>query len=289
MMAIYPSSAEMEIPLSKMPALFVGHGSPANTFEDSRYARAWRKMGEVLPRPRAILSISAHWYFSTSAVTAMEHPRTIHDFYGFPQSYFDFQYPAPGAPDVAAMVAEAAKPIWVGLDRDQWGIDHGTWSVLAHMYPDADVPVMQLSLNGVRPLDYHMELGARFASLRDEGVLIMASGNVVHNLSTMRRNEVDFGHDWGIRFDRAAIEKLESDPGDILSLASHPDYAMAVPAPDHYIPMLYIAGLAAAENEPLKVWNEGHALGAVSMTSYAMGLDDAALAQVREAAALEVA
>jgi len=272
-----------------MPALFVGHGSPTNAFEDNRYSRAWRMLGEVLPRPRAILSISAHWYFGTSAVTAMERPRTIHDFYGFPEKFFEYQYPAPGSPDVAAMVREAAHPIWVGLDRDQWGIDHGTWSVLAHMYPQADMPVMQLSLNGVRPLEYHMELGARLASLRDEGVLIMASGNVVHNLGTMNRSLAEHGHDWGIRFDEAAVDLLENDPGRVLDLRDHPDFAMAVPTPDHFIPMLYIAGLAAAEGETLKTWNRGHALGAVSMTSHALGLSDNALAKVLEAAKLEAA
>ncbi len=267
--------------MSKMPALFVGHGSPMNTFESNRYTRAWRTLGEALPRPKAILSISAHWYFGTSAVTAMEQPRTIHDFYGFPQQLFDYQYPAPGAPDIAALISETAKPFWVGLDRDQWGLDHGTWSVLAHMYPDADVPVLQLSLNGLRPLDYHVQLGAQLAGLRDQGVLVMGTGNVVHNLSTMQRELADHGHDWGIRFDRAVLERLESDPGRILEVQSHPDYALAVPTPDHFIPMLYIAGMAAAEGSSLSSFSEGHALGAVSMTSYGLGLDDAVLAQLR--------
>jgi len=267
-----------------MPALFVGHGSPTNTFEDNRYTRAWRAMGQALPRPRAILAISAHWYFGTSAVTAMERPRTIHDFYGFPPEFFAFQYPAPGDPEVAELVMNTAKPLWVGLDRDQWGFDHGTWSVLTHMYPEADVPVLQLSLNGLRPLDYHVELGARLAPLRDQGVLVIGSGNVVHNLRTMRRDLADHGHDWGIRFDRAVIEQLETNPAGILQVLDHPDFAMSVPTPDHFIPMLYLAGMAAAEGSTLKTWNEGHALGAVSMTSYALGLDEAVIREVEEAA-----
>lgn len=266
--------------MSQMPALFIGHGSPTNTFEDNRYTRLWRRLGNAIPKPKAVLSISAHWYFGTSAITAMEHPRTIHDFYGFPQQFFDFQYPAPGAPELAAMIAESAKPFWVGLDRDQWGLDHGTWSVLAHMYPDADVPVMQLSINGLRPLDYHLQLGAQLAGLRSEGILVVGTGNIVHNLGTMRRDLRDHGHDWGIRFDKAAMHQLESDPGRILELQEHPDYPMAVPTPDHFIPILYIAGMAAAAGSTLSAFAEGHALGAVSMTSYALGLDDALLKEL---------
>jgi 4,5-DOPA dioxygenase extradiol len=253
-----------------MPAVFVGHGSPMNTLEANRYTQAWREIGGKSPRPRAILVVSAHWFFGATAVTAMPRPRTIHDFYGFPPELFAFRYRAPGAPDVADEIVEAAKPIWVGLDRDQWGLDHGAWSVLAHMYPQADIPVLQLSLNALKPLEHHLALARQLAPLRDKDILIVASGNVVHNLRAIDWSKPDFGFDWAHRFDDAVRDQLARDPAGILAVTRHPDYANAVPTPEHFIPLLYVAGLATPA-EPVRTLVRGYSLGSISMTCYGVG------------------
>ena len=255
-----------------MPALFIGHGSPMNTLERNGFTEAWRELGRSLPRPRALLVVSAHWYFGATAVTAMAKPRTIHDFYGFPPELFAFDYPAPGDPLIAEEVAEAVKPHWLGLDRDQWGLDHGTWSVLAHLYPEADLPVLQLSINALKPIDYHVELARRLAPLRERGILILGSGNVVHNLRRIDWNSPDAAFDWAERFDEAVVEQLAKDPADILKVQEHPDYALAVPTPDHFIPLLYLAGLAAESGAGVEPLVRGYAMGSISMTCYGIGL-----------------
>ena len=253
-----------------MPAAFIGHGSPMNTLDCNRYTEAWAAFGASVPRPRAILAISAHWYINATAVTAMAHPRTIHDFYGFPDELFAVQYPAPGDPDLAAEVAEIAKPTVVGLDWDSWGLDHGTWSVLVHAFPEADIPVVQLSINATKPFEYHVELGAQLHQLRDREVLIVASGNVVHNLRRIEWEQPDAGFDWARSFDEAAVRLMTSSPGDIVALRDHDAFELAVPTPDHFIPLLYLAGQAAAAGRPAQVLVDGYAMGSLSMTSYTL-------------------
>jgi 4,5-DOPA dioxygenase extradiol len=203
----------------------------------------------------------------------MRQPRTIHDFYGFPKPLFDFDYPAPGSPELAQEVADVVKPHWVGLDQDQWGLDHGTWSVLAHMYPGADIPTVQLSINALKPLEYHVELGAKLAPLRKRGVMIVASGNVVHNLRRVQWDKPEAAFDWAERFDDAVVAQLATAPGDILKVTEHPDYALAVPTPDHFVPLLYTAGLAAAGEGRADPLVRGYAMGSLSMTCYGAGAE----------------
>jgi 4,5-DOPA dioxygenase extradiol len=258
-------------PIARMPAAFLGHGSPMNALELNRFTEVWRWFGATAPPPRAIVVVSAHWYINHAAVTAMAQPRTIHDFFGFPQQLFHVQYPAPGSPEVAAELAEIVKPQRVGLDRDSWGIDHGAWSVLVHAFPKADVPVLQLSIDARRPFEWHLELGAKLAGLRESGVLVLGSGNVVHNLRAIDWSQRETGFDWAHRFDDAARALLTTRPEDVVSLQSHPDFARAVPTAEHFLPLLYVAGLAQAAGLPLSVLTEGYTYGSLSMTCY--GLD----------------
>ncbi|MEI7623201.1 MAG: 4,5-DOPA dioxygenase extradiol [Actinomycetes bacterium] len=254
--------------MSSLPAAFIGHGSPMNTLETNRYTTAWREFGASIDRPRAIVCISAHWYVHATVVTAMQAPRTIHDFYGFPQELFDVDYPAPGSPAVAQDVVDALAPTWCGLDTDSWGLDHGTWSVLAHLWPSADVPVLQLSLDAQKPIEEHIEIGRALEPLRHEGILLLGSGNVVHNLSLIDWSNTDGGADWAHVFDNATRSVMTSEPAQLGSVLELPEAQPAVPTPDHFLPLAYIAGIADAADTPARTLIDGYAYGSLSMTSY---------------------
>ena len=258
---------------SRMPAVFLGHGSPMNTIQQNRNTATWARIGRDYPRPKAILSISAHWFTRGTSVTAMAQPQTIHDFGGFPQALFDFQYPAPGSPALAARVRDLLSPLPVALDQE-WGLDHGTWSVLAHVYPQAGIPVVQLSMDATQPAQFHYDLGRRLAPLRDEGVLIFGSGNLVHNLGVMQRDGAA-PYPWAQRFNTFARTALEQrhDQALIDFMAQADDARQSIPTPEHYLPLLYVLGAAAQAGsaEEVVIENDGLEMGSISMLSVRFG------------------
>jgi 4,5-DOPA dioxygenase extradiol len=256
----------------RMPAIFFGHGNPMNALLINRYTEGWGQLGAATPRPKAILSISAHWYVPGTGVTIAAAPRTIHDFGGFPRELYQVQYPAPGDPMLAHRVQQLLAPIDVTLDNS-WGLDHGTWSVLRHVYPQADIPVVQLSIDESRPANFHYEIGRRLAPLREESVLIAGSGNLVHNLHAFAwgRHEVE-PFDWAIRFEELARAALLA--GDHEPLIGYEalgrDAHLSVPTPDHYLPMLYVIG-SQQRGEPVQFPVEGVDGGSVSMLNVKIG------------------
>ncbi len=235
---------------SRLPAIFLGHGNPMHALARNDYTEAWRQLGEKLPRPRAILAVSAHWYGSGTAVTVATAPRTIHDFGGFPQELYQVQYPAPGDPALAERVQRLLAPLAVESDEG-WGLDHGTWSVLCHVYPDADIPVVQLSIDATKGADWHFEIGRMLAPLRDEGVLILGSGNLIHNLRMYAWGRLSQEpYDWAVRFENKAKDLIRaSDHAALIDYeALGQDAALSIPTPDHYLPLLYVLGARHADD-----------------------------------------
>jgi 4,5-DOPA dioxygenase extradiol len=255
--------------IPRLPAIFAGHGNPMNALADNEYTRAWRSIGGSIPKPRAVLSISAHWYVPYTAVTAMPTPRTIHDFGGFPRELAEFQYPAPGSPAVAAEVRDLIGPS-VQLDQS-WGLDHGAWGVLCHVFPEADVPVVQLSINRtLAPLD-HYRLGRALAPLRDRGILIVASGNLIHNLREYAWGESDVQpFDWALRFETQAKAAMLAGNHEPLIVNQGRDAQLVAPTPEHYLPLLYVLG-AQSPDEAASFPVEGIDGGSISMLSVRVG------------------
>ena len=249
-------------------AAFIGHGSPMNTLESNRFTNAWREFGAQGPRPDAIVVVSAHWYVRDVAVTAMERPRTIHDFSGFPAELFAFQYPAPGSPTIARRVAELLAPTQVRLDEEEWGLDHGAWSVLAHLSPAADVPVVQLSIDQTLSPEEHIQLGRRLAPLLEENVMLLGSGNIVHNLGMIDWSKSGQAFEWAEQFDQAAQRALLSDnPTRVVELLNHVHARKAVPTPEHFLPVVYVAAAAEAAGLRLSTLVDGGDFGSLTMTS----------------------
>ena len=255
-----------------MPALFIGHGNPMNAIQQNAWTRSWTAIGNMLPRPKAILCVSAHWYLPATAVTAIERPRTIHDFGGFPPELYSARYPAPGSPALAARVARLLEPLDVAMDRS-WGLDHGTWSVLMHVYPKADIPVVQLSIDEAKAASWHFATAKKLAPLRDEGVLIVGSGNLVHNLHTYSwGNRAVEPYDWAERFEALARKTISR--ADFVRLVDYEalgrDAMLSVPTPDHYLPLLYVL----AQHRPDDAVSfpvEGFDGGSISMLGIRLG------------------
>lgn len=258
----------------KMPVLFVGHGSPMNAIEDNEFSKRWEKMGSEIPKPGAVLCVSAHWLTHGTHVTAMERPQTIHDFGGFPKALFEVEYPAPGSPQLAEQTKSIVSKTDVGLDHD-WGLDHGTWSVVKRMYPKANIPVIQLSIDYYKPAQYHYELAKELSALRKKGVLIIGSGNMVHNLRMVawdKLNDTNYGFDWAIEMN-AAFKKNITE-GNHQALIDYeklgPPAKLAIPTPDHYYPLMYALGLQDKNEGPV-FFNDKAVAGSLTMTSVKFG------------------
>jgi len=254
-----------------MPVLFVGHGSPMNAIEENQFSKGWVEISKTLPKPEAILCVSAHWETAGTFVTAMEHPKTIHDFYGFPQELFEVQYPAPGSPVLAQQTKETVRKALVQLDSE-WGLDHGCWSVVKHLYPSADVPVLQLSLDYTKPAQWHFDLASDLAVLRKRGILIIGSGNMVHNLRLIDWRNSEGPYDWAEEMNnKMKREILEGRNENLIHYEQMGQPAqLAIPTPEHFLPLLYILALRG-KNEETHLFNDKTVLGSISMTSLKIG------------------
>lgn len=253
--------------MSKMPVVFVGHGSPMNAIEDNIYSKTWRKMAELMPKPEVILSVSAHWYTKGTKIMNEENPKTIYDMYGFPRELYEVMYNTPGSPEMAK-ASKALISSETSYDNS-WGIDHGTWSVLVHMYPDRDIPVFQISIDAGAPPETHYKIGRELRSLREQGVLIFCTGNIVHNLRLADWSKTGKGFDWAYEFDGFVHENIiKKDHEKILKYGDQSNLAkLAVPIPDHFYPLLYALG-ASDEDDKISVYNRSCDLGSLTMTSY---------------------
>ena len=257
----------------KMPVLFVGHGSPMNAIEENEFTLYWKKLATEIEKPKAVLCISAHWLTRGTFVTAMNHPKTIHDFGGFPQALFDVNYPAPGNPELAEETAKLITSTSVGLDHE-WGLDHGTWSIVKNMYPNAEIPVLQLSIDYSQPAQYHYDLAKQLGALRKKGVLIIGSGNMVHNLGMVAWDKLNesFGFDWAIEMNTIFKKKIEENDHTALIQYEKLSSAakLAVPTPDHYYPLIYSLGLKE-EKDSISFFNDKPVAGSLTMTSVKFG------------------
>jgi 4,5-DOPA dioxygenase extradiol len=271
---LYNWSKDLKETAVKLPVLFIGHGSPMNGIEDNEFSGTWSKFGKEIPKPKAVLVVSAHWLTNGTHITAMENPKTIHDFGGFPQALFDVQYPAKGSRELALETSKLITSTQVELDHD-WGLDHGTWTVVRHMYPEADIPVLQLSIDYGKSPQYHYELAKELASLRRKGVLIIGSGNMVHNLRMVawdKLSEPEFGYDWALEINQIFKDKIIS--GDAKSLIAYEKLGsaakLAIPTPDHYYPLLYTLGLQDT-TDAVSFFNDKAVGGSLTMTSVKLG------------------
>lgn len=258
---------------TKMPVLFVGHGTPMNGIQDNEFSQYWKKLASEIEKPKAVLCVSAHWLTRGTHITAMDKPQTIHDFGGFPQELFNVQYPAPGDPKLAEETAKLITSTTVGLDHD-WGLDHGTWTIVRHMYPNADIPVLQLSIDYNQPAQYHYDLAKQLSALRNKGVLIMGSGNMVHNLGMVAWDKLEesYGFDWAVEMNELFKTKImENDHAALIAYEKLNTAAkLAIPTPDHYYPLIYTLGLKE-EKDAVNFFNDKPMAGSLTMTSVRFG------------------